>query len=183
MALVSVAFVVLVHKDAHDHAIWTVVVVSHPVVTDHHPRHSLELVSVEAPVIETVVVIAHAIHFQLLLFLSHQVEELEATLVVVQADLAVQEVQEAPEVCQEDQQEHQYHQRRSKLTSRVFLPEHNHCPLTRAKCGAEESRIGLQDKPSRRLVLNVFFFWRSTQAVDSPLAAKMSKIVTDGALK
>ena len=35
VALVSVAFVVLVRKDAHDHAIWTVVVVSHLVVADH----------------------------------------------------------------------------------------------------------------------------------------------------
>ena len=49
----------------------TVAVVPHPVVTDHH-RHSLELVSVEARVIEIMVVIAHAIHFQFLLFLFHQ---------------------------------------------------------------------------------------------------------------
>ena len=77
-------------------------------VTDHHHRHSLELVLVEAPAIEIVVVIAHAIHFQLLLFLFHQqVEELGAILVVVQVNLAVQE---APEVCQEDQEEHQGHQ-------------------------------------------------------------------------
>ena len=110
MALVSVAFVALVRKDVHDHAIWTVVVVSHPVVTDHHHRHTLELVSVEAPVIEIVVVIAHAIHFRLLLFLSQQwVEELGPILVVVQVNLAVQE---APEVCQEDQEEHPDHQRR-----------------------------------------------------------------------
>ena len=34
VALVSAAFMMLVRKDAHDHAIWTVVVVSHPVVTD-----------------------------------------------------------------------------------------------------------------------------------------------------
>ena len=32
----------------------------HPVVTDHHHRHSLELVLIEALVIEIVVVIAHA---------------------------------------------------------------------------------------------------------------------------
>ena len=98
--VVPVVFVALVRKDAVDHAIWTVVVVSHPVVTDHHHRHSLELVSVEAPVIEIVVVIAHAIHFQLLLILSHQqVEQLGAILVVVQVNLAVQEAQEALEVC------------------------------------------------------------------------------------
>ena len=89
VALVSVASVVPVQQDAHDHAIWTVV--SHPVVTDHHHRHSLELVSVEVPVIDIVVVIAHATHFQLLLFLSYpQVEELGAILVVVQVNLAVQ---------------------------------------------------------------------------------------------
>ena len=61
---------VLVQKDAHDHAI--LIVVSHPVVTDHYHCHSLELVSVEAPVMEIVVEIAHSIHFQLLLFLTHQ---------------------------------------------------------------------------------------------------------------
>ena len=97
------AFVTLVHKDVLDLANWTVAVVPHPVVTDHHHRHTLELVSVEAPVIEIVVVIAHATHFQLLLFLSHQqVEELGATLMVVQVNLAVQEVQVAPGVCQDD---------------------------------------------------------------------------------
>ena len=92
VALVSVAFVALVRKDAHDHAIWTGDVL------------------VEAPAIENVVVIAHAIHFQLLLFPSHQ--ELGAIVVEVQANLAVQEAQEAPEVCQEHQEEHQDHQRR-----------------------------------------------------------------------
>ena len=102
VVLVSAAFVVLVQKDAHDHAIWTVAVGPHPVVTDHHHCHSLELVSVVAPLTEIVVVIAHAIHYQLLLFLSHQqVEELGAILVVVQVDLEVQEVQEAQEVCRE----------------------------------------------------------------------------------
>ena len=113
VALVSVAFVKLVQKVAHDHAIWTIAVVSHRVLTDHHHCHSLELVSVETPVMEIVVVIAQAIRFHLLIFLSHQqVEELEAILVVVQANLEVQEVQEAPEVCQEDLEEHQDHQRR-----------------------------------------------------------------------
>ena len=79
--VVPVAFVALVRKDVRDHSIWTVAValVSHPLVTDHHHGHSLELVSVEAPVIEIVVVTAHAIYFQLLLVLSHQqVEELGA---------------------------------------------------------------------------------------------------------
>ena len=75
--LLAVAFEGFVREDALDHAIWTVAVVSHPVATDHHRHHSLELVSVEAPVIEIVVVIAHAMHFQLLLFLPlQQVEEL-----------------------------------------------------------------------------------------------------------
>ena len=90
--VVAVAFVALVREDVHDHEIWTFVVVSHLVVTDHHHRHSLEFVSVEAPVIEIVVVMAHAMHFQLLLFLSQQqVEELGAILVVVKLNLAVQE--------------------------------------------------------------------------------------------
>ena len=65
--MAPVSFVALVRKDVLNHAIWTVAVVSHPVVTDHHHRHSLELVSVEAVVFEIVVVIAHAMHFQLLL--------------------------------------------------------------------------------------------------------------------
>ena len=43
-----------------------------PEPTGHHHRHSLDLVSVEARVIEIMVVIAHAIHFQFLLFLFHQ---------------------------------------------------------------------------------------------------------------
>ena len=94
------AFVALVRKDVLDHAIWTLAVVSNPVVTDRHDHQSLELVSVGAQVIEIVVVIADAMHCQLLLFLSQQqVEELGAILVVVQVNLAVQEV---PEVCQED---------------------------------------------------------------------------------
>ena len=111
--MVLVAFVVFVREDVLlDHAIWTIVVVSHLVVTDHH-HHSLELVSVEGRVIEIVVVIAHAIHFQFLLFLSHQqVEELGAILVVVQAEYGGPGGPEAPEVCQEDQEEHQDHQRK-----------------------------------------------------------------------
>ena len=67
--------------------------------------------------IEIVVVIAHAIHFQLLLFLSHQqVEELGAILVVVQVNLAVKET---TEVYQEDQEEHQDHQRKCILVVMV----------------------------------------------------------------
>ena len=83
---------------ARMYSIWTVAVVLHLVVNDRH-RHSLELVSIGASVIEIVVVIAYAVHFRLLLFLSHQqVDELEAILVAVQVNLAVQEAQEAPEV-------------------------------------------------------------------------------------
>ena len=118
MALVSVAFVMPVRKDAHDDAIWTVLVVSHPVMIDHRHRYSLELVSVEALEVEIVVVIAHVIHFQLLLFLSHfQVQELGSG---------------GPG--------------RSKR---------------RRRCARRQ--IGLEQ-----------LFMRSTQAVDSPLAAKMS---------
>ena len=65
--MVPVSFVPLVRNDVFTHTMWTVVVVSHPVVTDHPHRHTLDLVSVEALVIEIVVVIAHAMHFQLLL--------------------------------------------------------------------------------------------------------------------
>ena len=91
VALVLVALVALVRESVLDHAIWTVVVVSHPVVTDHHHRHSLELVLVEAPAIEIADVIAHAMHFRL--SLSHQqVKEQGAILVEVRADLAVQKV-------------------------------------------------------------------------------------------
>ena len=59
-----------------------------------------------------------------------------------------------------------------RLTSGIFLPEHNRCPLTRIKCGAEKklwatghtlTPIGLER-----------FLQKSTQAVASPLAAKMS---------
>ena len=117
-------------------------------VTDHHHRHSLELVLVEALAIENVVVIAHAIHVQLLLFSSRpQVGKLGAILVVVQANLAVQEVQdvqEAPEVRQEHHLGGDGELVSSLpsfsgaielgLTSPVFLPEHNHCPLTRVRC-------------------------------------------------
>ena len=70
--MVPVAFVALVRKDVLDHAIWTVAVVPHPVVTGHHHGHSLELVLVKVLVTEIAVVIAHAVHFRLLLFLSHQ---------------------------------------------------------------------------------------------------------------
>ena len=52
-----------------------------------------------AAVIEIAVVIDHAIHVQLLLFLSHQqVEELGAILKIIQVNLEVQEVMVAPEV-------------------------------------------------------------------------------------
>ena len=82
------------------HAIWTVAVVFQSVVAGHHHRHSLELVSVDALVIEIVVVIAHSVHFRLVLFLSHQqVEEMGAILVVVQGESGGPG---ALEVCQED---------------------------------------------------------------------------------
>ena len=80
--------------------------------------------------------------------------ELVAILVVGQANLAAHEVQEVLEV-HKVRKELQDHQRRLAemnnwfhlllrfrvqsvgLTSRNFLPEHNHCPLTRIKCGTE----------------------------------------------
>ena len=81
--MVPVAFMVFVREDVLDHAIWTVAVVCHLVVTDHLRHHSLEFVSVETPVM----------HFRLwlLLFLSHQqVDALGEILVVLEVDLAVQ---------------------------------------------------------------------------------------------
>ena len=36
---------------------------------------------------------------------------------------------------------------RGGLTSRVFLPEYNHCPLTRVKCGAEKIELGYRTNP------------------------------------
>ena len=30
-----------------------------------------------------------------------------------------------------------------ELTSEIFLPEHNRCPLTRVQCGAEKVELGL----------------------------------------
>ena len=59
-----------VRNDVLDHAICTIAVAPHPVVADNHHSHSLELVSVEAPVIEIAGVIAHAMHFQPSVFLS-----------------------------------------------------------------------------------------------------------------
>ena len=60
-------------------------------------------------------VTAHAMYFWFPLFLKHQqVMELEAILVVGQANLAVQEVQEVPEV-HKVQKDHQDHQRRYSL--------------------------------------------------------------------
>ena len=61
-----------------------------------------------------------------------------------------------------------------ELTSQTFFPEYNHCPHTRIKCGTTKfhwasgqtlTPIGLQR-----------VFQRSTQAGDSPLAAKTSEL-------
>ena len=103
-----------------------------------------------------------------------------------------------------DEEEHQDHQRRQMLvvmeswshlsfvlgcnkwglTSRIFLPEYNHCPRTRVKCGAEKIELGYRTMvnksnwAARQTLTPIGLerrFQRSTQAVDSPLAAKMSK--------
>ena len=50
----------MVHVEVFAHAIWTVGVVSHPVVTDHHRQYSLELEYVEARVVKVAEVTAHA---------------------------------------------------------------------------------------------------------------------------
>ena len=60
------------------------------------------------------------------------------------------------------------------LTSGIFLPEHNHCPLTRINCGAEKVELGYRTTLTPIGLERVF--QRRTQAVDSPLAAKMSKL-------
>ena len=57
-------------------------------VAGHHHHHSLELVSVEAPVMVIADAIAHAIDPPLLFFVHQQVEELEVILVEIQDDLA-----------------------------------------------------------------------------------------------
>ena len=70
-------------------------------VADHHHlrHHSLDLELVEAREVKVADAIAHAMYFEFPLFLNHQqVMELEATLVVVQVVVAVQEVHKVPEV-------------------------------------------------------------------------------------
>ena len=77
----------------------------HPVVADLRHHHSLELEQIEAP-------IAHAIYFRFSPSPYHlTVKELEAILMKVQENLAVQEAQEVPEVHMV-QEEHQDHRRR-----------------------------------------------------------------------
>ena len=83
---------------------WWLIIIRH---------YSLGLDQVEAPVMENADVIALAMDFRLSLSLSltrQQVKELEAILVRVQADLAVQEVPEVQEY--QVQEEHQGHQRK-----------------------------------------------------------------------
>ena len=89
-----VALVALVREDVRDQAIWTVAVVSQPVVADYHRHHLWELDYVEAPVMEIADVIAHAMHFRLLLSLALPPAGggAGAILVEVQEDLAVQEM-------------------------------------------------------------------------------------------
>ena len=72
---------------------------SGPLPFFHHNHHSFELEQVDAQVVEIVDTIDHEIYFRYSPSLYHwTVKELEAILVKVQADLAVQEVQEVPEV-------------------------------------------------------------------------------------
>ena len=67
--MVPVAFVAIVREDVLDHAIWTVLVVSRPVVADDHRHHSLHLAYVEAPVVKVVEVTARAMNFRFSPFL------------------------------------------------------------------------------------------------------------------
>ena len=130
--------------------------IPHPVVTAHH-RHSLELVLVEVPVIEIAVVTAHAVHFLLLLYSSHQQAEELGILVVVQVNLAVQDAHvesggprgtsgSSKKVNLGGHGELVLSPPFSgvtspKLKSRVFLPEHNYCPLT------EKVELGYRTNP------------------------------------
>ena len=133
--------VALVRENLLAHAIWTVAIVSHAVVPDHHRHHSSGMEQVEAPVVEIADAIAHAMYFRLsLFFLYHQtVKVLEAILAKVQADVAVQEVQDVPEV-HKVQEEHWgetladtdssshlllHFRLQSRLTSRIFFPKHD----------------------------------------------------------
>ena len=43
-----------------------------------------------------------------------------------------------------------------ELTSRIFCPEHNLCPLARIKCGTEAIQFWFRTRPSRQLVSNGF---------------------------
>ena len=151
-------------------------------VADHHRHHSLELEQVEARVVKVAEGTAHVMCFRFSLFLFHQqVMELEAILAVVQADLALQEVQEVPEV-HKVEKEHQDHQKKVNFGgdgelvsypssfsgviswgSRLESSFQNTTIVQRAT-GQTLTSIG-QER----------VFQRSTQAVDSPLAAEMSE--------
>ena len=114
--------------------------------------------------------------------------ELEAILVLGQADLAVQEVLEVHKV----QKEHQDHQKilaethigltssfvfgcnQLGLRSGIFLPEHNHIVYSRGSNAVLEKLKWATGQTVTPIGLERVF-QRSTQAVDSPLAAKMSK--------
>ena len=66
------------------------------------------------------------------------------------------------------------------LTSRVFLPELNHCPLTRVKCSAEKVELGYRTNPHANWSRTGF-----SRGAPSGFAAgrKDLKIVTECALK
>ena len=131
--------------------------------------------------------IAHAVYFRFPLLLFHQQEaELKAILVVGQENLAAGEVQD---VCRWSTRAQRniriikevwrrgmirvisafvLRSNQLKLTSRKFLPEHNHYPFTNKLIWATRQTLtplGLERVSQR-----------STQEVESPLAAKMSKL-------
>ena len=116
--------------------------------------------------------IANAMYFLFQLFLYHLlVMELEAILAVYQANLAVLEVQEVVDLV--DQRERLWRCRwtigliasfilrcnQMRPWPRIFLPEHNHCPHTRIKCGEGQNltpsgleRVFPEEYPGSRFI-------------------------------
>ena len=126
--------VALVREDILAHTICTVPVVSRPVAADHHRHHSLESEHAEVPFVQIADAISLAVYLRFSPSLHHQMaKELQAILAVIQEVQEVLEVQEMVDLV--DQRERQDHQRNENFT-------------------AEKSCIGLQDQPSRQLVLN-----------------------------
>ena len=77
--------VALVREDILSHAIWTIPVVSRPVVADHHRHHSLESEFAEVPFVQIADAITHAVYLRFSPSLHHQMaKELQAILAEIQ---------------------------------------------------------------------------------------------------